>query len=214
MGRPFTPEERLERAYMDIQEFIRTAPDSKTCTGCLKEKTVTFFYGSQQTKDGYDYYCKECRNTNSIKSHISKEKKCSVDDCTKPNYAKEMCRVHYERIRRNGTINRKTNISVLEPYRLHEVYHRYHIDIDWYKANVLGPCQVCNKKPYQAPLHVEHDHSCCGGAGSCGKCVRGLVCASCNTHIRHWDKGTIRKDNIYYDAVKQYIDNYEQRRAA
>jgi hypothetical protein len=30
---------------------------------------------------------------------------------------------------------------------------------------------------------VDHDHACCPGAKSCGKCVRSLLCASCNKGI-------------------------------
>lgn len=214
MPKPYTPEDRLARAYLDIMDLMETAPDTKQCTSCKQDKLPNQFYKAKDQKDGLDYYCKECRNTNTINSHELKSKKCSVDDCTKPNYAKEYCRVHYERVRRNGSINRKTNISVLEPYRIKEITHRYHVDIEWYRANVMGPCQICKEKPYQAPLHIEHDHACCGGSGSCGKCIRGLVCASCNSHVRHWDKGTIRKDNRFYDSIKEYIHNYEQRRAA
>lgn len=31
-------------------------------------------------------------------------------------------------------------------------------------------------------LHIDHDHECCSGIKTCGKCIRGLLCNSCN-HI-------------------------------
>ena len=32
-------------------------------------------------------------------------------------------------------------------------------------------------------IHIDHDHSCCRGNRSCGKCIRGLACHACNTGI-------------------------------
>jgi hypothetical protein len=38
--------------------------------------------------------------------------------------------------------------------------------------------------------HVDHDHTCCPGKKSCGKCIRGFLCRACNSFIG------LAKDNI------------------
>jgi hypothetical protein len=39
-----------------------------------------------------------------------------------------------------------------------------------------GRCYLCRRRSSQR-LAVDHDHACCPGKVSCGKCVRGLLCA-------------------------------------
>lgn len=40
-------------------------------------------------------------------------------------------------------------------------------------------CWICQKEFTRTP-HIDHNHSCCPGPRSCGKCIRGLLCHSCN----------------------------------
>lgn len=48
-----------------------------------------------------------------------------------------------------------------------------------------GGCGICGTPtPDGRGWHVDHDHACCPtSARSCGACVRGILCASCNGGI-------------------------------
>ena len=44
-------------------------------------------------------------------------------------------------------------------------------------------CQICEVGLTQATMRIDHDHACCPGQKTCGDCVRGVLCSSCNTGI-------------------------------
>jgi hypothetical protein len=43
-----------------------------------------------------------------------------------------------------------------------------------------GKCHSCRDN---VATSIDHDHSCCPGLRSCGKCVRGVLCHNCNSAL-------------------------------
>lgn len=67
-----------------------------------------------------------------------------------------------------------------------------------------GVCAICKGKESGSirtdHFHIDHDHSCCEGQRSCGKCVRGLLCRWCN-HLL----GTARDNPEFLEAAITYL---------
>lgn len=47
-------------------------------------------------------------------------------------------------------------------------------------GNQNGLCCICKNPQGKNRFGVDHNHACCSGEKSCGKCVRGLLCTKCN----------------------------------
>lgn len=68
-------------------------------------------------------------------------------------------------------------------------------------------CDICGtSEPGGKGFHIDHDHACCGAKGSCGNCVRGLLCGACNSGLGQF------RDSV--DRMKQAIVYLEDRHVA
>ena len=57
--------------------------------------------------------------------------------------------------------------------------------LEWRNEQITvqnNKCAICEREFVYTP-HIDHDHECCSGKTSCGKCIRSLLCHNCNTAI-------------------------------
>lgn len=87
---------------------------TKVCTRCKQEKSVDQFYANKMTTNfmhGVDYYCKQCRKDSHKVSIKTNDRKCTIDGCARPHYAKGICQAHYEKAKRDEK-RRLDNIKI------------------------------------------------------------------------------------------------------
>jgi hypothetical protein len=64
-------------------------------------------------------------------------------------------------------------------------------------------CAACGDTLVQ--VHIDHDHTCCAGKKSCGKCFRGLLCGGCNKAL-----GLLKDTPERIQALYQYRQRFEE----
>lgn len=82
---------------------------------------------------------------------------------------------------------RKHNRSTAHERRVKETYSLQPGQYGLILEAQGGVCAICGprtgRRGVYKSLAVDHDHSCCSGKTSCGRCVRGLLCGTCNTML-------------------------------
>jgi hypothetical protein len=86
--------------------------------------------------------------------------------------------------------------------------HRYGLLTELFNwiASVQGDkCAICGTSSPggHGTWHVDHDHACCPGRKSCGKCVRGLLCIRCNVKL------DILEDTAWVQKAQDYLEVYK-----
>lgn len=73
---------------------------------------------------------------------------------------------------------------------------KYSLTVEQISA-LPAACEVCGETKR---LAIDHDHSCCSGTSSCGKCVRGVLCSWCNVTL-----GYAKEDISRLEGLIEYL---------
>lgn len=105
------------------------------------------------------------------------------------------CATHHRQVRK--TRSQAASVAhVQNTYRITDQQYQALLDAQG------GVCAVCQRaRGVTRRLSVDHDHKCCPGPTSCGRCVRGLLCRHCNRDII----GFLRDDPAAFDRAAAYL---------
>lgn len=149
------------------KEFSPSTPDRTMCSQCTRhvraggpvvmDRSLSFNRKMQKIAEPGKRWCSGCQKYRAEK-FFGSNKEGFYSRC-KP--------CHREQVRSAGLI-RNYNITAAQ--------------YDEIKEEQGGKCAICQKATGASKsLAVDHDHSCCPQAGkSCGNCIRGVLCSSCN----------------------------------
>lgn len=123
---------------------------------------------------------------------------CSIEGCQRKHHSHDLCHMHVSRLQRLGTTGQADPIqhhifgqvgcsakACNEPHwangycqRHGHIARCYGVNVDWYDQQRSLGCQICGSTIDR--FTIDHDHRCCSGEITCGKCVRGVICRQCN----------------------------------
>ena len=160
---------------------------------------------------GLCYECYSVQRPTKRKRATKRMADCHPD---RVHYAKGMCQECYDadKHERLYPVQRERKIAQQsvwyqankEHVFARELKNRFNITIEQFRGIIAkqgGKCGIplCPKRPKEGEIafwHVDHDHDCCPGKKSCGNCVRGILCRTCNAGMGQFYHNTELMDDV------------------
>lgn len=152
------------------------------CSKCLELKTREEFVSCKRSPKGHRTYCKKC--------HAAHMKQYYLDNPDK--YLR-----HKVLVANNDSLPKYQEKR--RPWNRHKISEEKYDEL---LGKFNGMCWVCLES---VATVVDHDHQCCPKSHSCGKCVRGMLCAQCNTAL-----GLLRDNPKTILRAAQYVVQYKE----
>jgi hypothetical protein len=152
--------------------------DGKVCSRCDEWRPVSSFHRNRRRADNMSVWCKSCQSAYGKQWNQRPEVK-------KRNAARALARYH------RLSTDEKLRIQARRYHMGRHLITKYGLTMEDYGAILEAQgkaCAICKRPPKEGRrLAVDHDHACCPGEVSCGKCVRGLLCTTCNVWLGFYE---------------------------
>lgn len=156
--------------------------------------------------------------------------KCEFDTCGLQAITRGYCSGHYQQLRKGGPLtplqgNRRSEERVCPVrdcarvvasrglcQRHMSVANRHKIHPEDIPGLYLSGCNNPSCAS-DVKLSIDHDHNCCPGANSCGRCIRGVLCQDCN-HLLGWmerisrNEDQVRGLNRYLTSTRPTLQGF------
>lgn len=173
----------------------------KQCTNCQEYKETSNFHKYSKAQDSLKPWCKVCVREYDLaeddpKRVMPRKKQGELIHCRrcekyldKSNFwgGSTYCRPCKKYVGINSNL-RKKNLTIEKYSELEKSQN--------------GVCKICGNTDYKR-LSVDHDHACCPGEKTCGKCTRGLLCSRCNRAL-----GSVNDDVKLLQTMIEYINGH------
>lgn len=203
--------------------------ETKRCPKCSEEKPLADFHRDSRKKDGRQSRCIQCNWERlhpppcPCKTCVARAKaadglrncpKCDTDkpfdefyqrtDGRSQSYCMDCARVASNDSR--ARLARERTPEEREQWNLTRRLKRFNLSAELLTEllETQGDECICGAPLSISTLYIDHNHSCCPHDGSCGRCVRGVLCVNCNTALGH-----IKDDPDRALALATYLFRFE-----
>lgn len=171
------------RTSLSSSPTDRKPGDERTCVTCSETKPPEGFYLGRRS------VCKACIIRRSVAwSQANPEKRRASQTRYEANKG--------PRKRERDAVRSRTNY----------LRRRYGISAEQFESMLSeqdGLCAICGAS--DRTWHMDHDHACCPGQNSCGKCLRKILCGPCNQAL-----GLFQDNPALLHRAMMYLEGYVQ----
>jgi len=161
-------------------------PSERLCNTCNLTKGIEHF--SRRSNGKYRVRCEDCRQKNADRREPPIQRRPDGEAWVRDEDGRKRCASCQEWKSESDFYRWKIGLDGLTIYckrcrsRMERLY-RYGISAsvwDELLEQQDHSCAICMNPFGTQKICIDHDHSCCPGKTTCGKCIRGLLCDDCN----------------------------------